>query len=78
VLLIHIDNSKTYKRFAKKRKVFSRLGVFIKYELGIVVCKVITKTEDEFNKPISIPIYYTKFLSTSIEYIPLEYQTLIF
>jgi hypothetical protein len=65
-------------RFAKKRRVFSRLGVFIKYEHGNVVCKVLTKTEDEFNKPISIPIYYTKFLSTSIDNIPREYQTLIF
>jgi hypothetical protein len=42
VLLVHIDNSKTSKRFAKKRRVFSRLVVFIDYEHGNVVCKILT------------------------------------
>jgi hypothetical protein len=77
VLLVHIDNSKTNKRFAKKRRVFSRLGVFISYEHGNVVCKILTNTE-EFKKPITVPIFYTKFLSTSIDNIPLEYRSLIF
>jgi hypothetical protein len=27
VLLIHIDNSKTQKRFSKKRRAFSSLGI---------------------------------------------------
>jgi hypothetical protein len=77
VLLVHIDNSKTIKRFAKKRRVFSRLGVFIDYEHGNVVCKILSNT-DEFNKPITIPIFYTKFISTSVDNIPLEYRSLVF
>jgi hypothetical protein len=78
VLLVHIDNSKTRRKFTKKRRVFSRLGVFLDYENGNVICKILTNTEEEFNKPITIPIFYTKFISTSIDKIPPEYQSLIF
>jgi hypothetical protein len=77
VLLVNIDNSKTIKRFAKKRRAFSRLRVFINYEHGNVVCEILINAEEEFKKLFTIPIFYTKFISTSVDNIPLEYRVLI-
>jgi hypothetical protein len=51
------------EKFLLKNKF---LYFFIYYEHGNVVCKILSNT-DEFNKPITIPIFYTKFISTSVE-----------
>jgi hypothetical protein len=60
LLLIHIP----YKNINyKRRRNFSHLASFIRYDYGNVMCKPIYPTE---STPIVIPIYYTKFINNNI------------
>ncbi len=40
IIMIHLDFGKTEKRFEKQRRNFNELAVFVKYENGNVVCKL--------------------------------------
>jgi hypothetical protein len=63
ILLIHSDFSKTQDKFNKKRCTFNKLAKFISYEFGNVKCYVYNVSEKFIKNPITIPIYYTKYLA---------------
>jgi hypothetical protein len=72
VLLVHIES----KMMDKKRRVFNRMALFIDYDHGNVLCKIL---EENLDKPVvTIPIYHTKLITSSIQAIPEKYLTLIF
>jgi hypothetical protein len=62
ILLIHLDFSKTSSRFTKKRRNFNRIAKFISYEFGNVKCYVYN-IEKHIKNPITILIYYTKYIA---------------
>jgi hypothetical protein len=62
ILLIHLDFSKTSNRFTKRRRNFNKLARFISYEFGNVKCHVYN-IEKHIKNPITIPIYYTKYVA---------------
>lgn len=69
ILMIHIDNAKTSKKFEKQRRNFNEMAEFIKYKNGNVVCKLLKSKES-----IEIPIMYTKYVSDDIDSIPETYK----
>jgi hypothetical protein len=81
VLMIHLDDSKTKDKMLKIRRQFNKLAVFVEYSFGNVECRVITheRNSDQLVlKPvITIPIQYTKFVSSDINGIPEKFQQLI-
>jgi hypothetical protein len=76
ILLIHLDFSKTSNRFSKKRKKFNKLAKFIAYEFGNVKCFVYN-IEKHIQNPITIPIYYTKYIAENEKSIPEKYRELL-
>jgi hypothetical protein len=76
ILLIHLDFSKTANRFTKKRRNFNKLARFISYEFGNVKCFVYN-VEKQIKNPITIPIYYTKYVAENEESIPKNYNELL-
>jgi hypothetical protein len=75
ILLIHLDFSKTSSRFTKKRRNFNKLARFISYEFGNGKCNVFN-IEKHIN-PITIPIYYTKYIAENEDSIPENYKELL-
>jgi hypothetical protein len=53
ILFLHLDESKTARRFDKKRRYWNGIGVFIRYTHG----NVLVRTQ---NNIIEVPIYFTK------------------
>lgn len=41
IILIHLDRGKTQKKHEKRRRVFDEIAVFIRYENGNVICKLL-------------------------------------
>jgi hypothetical protein len=83
ILLIHIDNAKNAEKLNKKRRTFNRLATFLSYNHGNVVCQVLFKNDilrskNTYEKPITLPIFYTKYLAKSFKEIPKPYLNLIF
>jgi hypothetical protein len=76
ILLIHLDFSKTSNRFTKKRKTFNKLAKFISYEFGNVKCHVYN-VEKQIKNPITIPIYYTKYIAENEKSIPEKCKELL-
>jgi hypothetical protein len=60
VLFLHLDESKTEKKFAKKRRYWNNIGHFIKYIHGNVLVRLLQN-----NLIIELPIYFTKLCSES-------------
>jgi hypothetical protein len=81
ILLIHVDFKKTAQKLAKTRKTFNHLATFLGYDHKNIVYQVIYKTSLKsriFENPITIPIYYTKFVAESFKEIPKPYLKLYF
>jgi hypothetical protein len=83
ILLIHLDNSKNADKMTKKRRIFNRLAIFLGYEHGNVVCQLLYKDKsihpkNVYEKPITLPIFYTKYLAKSFKEIPKAYLNLYF
>jgi choline kinase len=80
ILLVHVDNAKNERMLKKKRRVFNHLAVFIEYDHGNVVCQVLMKTDvlKTFEKPITIPTYFTKYLAPSFNRVPKQFLSLVF
>jgi hypothetical protein len=88
VLLVHLDYSRTPYSFTKSRRTFNAIAQFLNYEHGNVRVKILNpfnliddtvtkaETNERFNvkKSVVIPIYYSKFLSTSVRNIPGQYR----
>jgi hypothetical protein len=82
ILVIHFGE----KNMGKVRRTFNRLAVFVRYDFGNVVCKVLGSeaTTIDVNLPdvppntITIPIQFTKYLAPSRDDIPKEYHKLMF
>jgi hypothetical protein len=72
ILLIHLDFSKTDEKFKKQRRTFNQLAEFVKYDHGNVNCFILERGRR--GKEITLPIYYTKFVSTDLSTIPNEYK----
>ena len=62
VIAVHLDYSKTSKKFEKRRRQFDKLAVFEKYKNGNVVCSLIPSGD-----LIEIPIYYSHYVAPSVE-----------
>jgi hypothetical protein len=77
ILLIHLDFAKTGSRFAKKRRTFNKLARFISYDFGNVKCYVYSVIERHIKNPITIPIYYTKYIAESERLISQKYKELL-
>jgi hypothetical protein len=60
VLFLHLDESKTSHKFAKKRRYWNNIGHFIKYIHGNVLVRLLQN-----NLIIELPIYFTKLCSES-------------
>jgi hypothetical protein len=71
ILLIHLDLSKTDDKFKKQRRAFNQLAEFIEYDHGNVNCFILERGRR--GKEITLPIYYTKFVSSDLSTIPNEY-----
>jgi hypothetical protein len=71
ILLIHIDNVKNAEWLNKKRRTFNRLATFLGYDHGNVVCQVlynnILRSKNTYDRPITIPIFYTKYIARSFK-----------
>jgi hypothetical protein len=68
-------------KLAKTRRVFNRLATFLGYDNGNIVCHILFKKDLRaifFQKPITIPIYYTKFIVESFDKILKFYRKLYF
>jgi hypothetical protein len=67
--------------FADRRRTFNKLGSFVRYENGNVVCFILLKDEEghlgRFRREIEIPIYNTKFLCFTQDEITEKYLALI-
>jgi hypothetical protein len=80
ILLVHLDEEKTKMKFYKRRRNFDHLAMFVRYEFGNVVCRLLVIVNEGkrgigiMDKSITIPIYYTKFISTDMASIPLAYK----
>jgi hypothetical protein len=81
VLLIHIDKSKTSKKFDKKRRVFNEVAIFREYQNGNVLCDRLQRTQQggvqRNPKPALLPIYFTRRVAESLPTLPRQYQQLI-
>jgi hypothetical protein len=82
VLLIHLNQSKTDQSMTRKRRIFNRLAIFLRYLNGNVMCNILTREDDGdivmFTKAIVLPIYFTKFVAPSLSELPRKYHQLIF
>jgi tRNA U34 5-carboxymethylaminomethyl modifying enzyme MnmG/GidA len=67
--ILLIDFSKTGSRFAKKRRTFNKLARFISYDFRNVKYHVYN-IEKHIKNPITIPIYYTKYIAENEKSIP--------
>ena len=76
ILLVHLDFAKTKSRFSKKRRVFNKLAEFISYDFGNVKCNVFNVTDKYVKNPVTLPIYYTKYLAENEKSIPQRYREL--
>jgi hypothetical protein len=76
ILLIHLDFSKTSNRFSKKRRNFNKLAKFIAYEFGNIKC-YIYNIEKHIKNPLTVPIYYTKYIAKDENSIPEKYEELL-
>jgi hypothetical protein len=81
ILLIHLDESKTDQKMAKKRRTFGMLAIFLSYEYGNVRCQVIkylgnSPANSLISEPITIPIYFTKFVADNFESIPARFKNI--
>lgn len=65
ILYVHLDDTKTERRFDKVRRQFSHLGVFIRYAYGNVVCDMLPRSV-----PLMIPVQHTKLAYESYALIP--------
>jgi hypothetical protein len=89
ILKIYLDYSKTPLDFMKKRRNFNALAQFVEYINGNCRVKVLSPIEiienknnedvDESNelnlkRVIDIPIYFCKFVSNSLRYIPEKFR----
>jgi hypothetical protein len=77
ILLIHLDFAKTASRFTKKRRNFNKLVRFISYDFENVKCHVYNVIESHIKNPITIPIYYTKYVAENERSIPQKYKELL-
>jgi hypothetical protein len=77
ILLIHLDFVKIVSRFTKKRRNFNKLARFILYDFGNVKCYVYNVIESYIKNPITIPIYYTKYIAENERSIPQKYKDLL-
>jgi hypothetical protein len=81
VLLIHLNKAKTSELFDKKRRAFNEVAIFEAYQNGNVLCFRLTRRAGQVQKlptPILLPIYFTKFISNSLDELPQRFQQLIF
>jgi hypothetical protein len=85
ILLIHLDKAKTSDMFNKKRRAFNELAMFVGYQNGNVVCRLLKRgmqgrvvglTNKEAQ--IMLPIYYTKYVAPSLSELPKKFLSLIF
>jgi hypothetical protein len=79
VLLVHLSEYKTEQKFDKRRRNFDRLAIFVSYNFGNVVCRLLVignegKQIGLTGDSITIPIYHTKYISRDINSIPLAYR----
>jgi hypothetical protein len=78
VLRIYFPRGKTAEKYNKRRYNFDTLAEFIRYDNGNVVCEpfVFNKagTHIILQNPITIPIYYTKYLCEDTASVPYEYR----
>jgi hypothetical protein len=77
ILLIHLDFTKTGSKFTKKRRIFNKLAKFISYDFGNVKCEVYNVIEEHIKNPITIPIFYTKYVAENERSIPPRYKELL-
>jgi hypothetical protein len=68
VLFLHLDESKTEHRFAKKRRYWNNIGVFVRYIHGNVLVRLLR------GPIVEVPIYFTKFCSETPSNIPRSVQ----
>ena len=87
IILIHLDQDKTEKKYEKVRRVFNEIAEFICYKNGNVVCSLLKPyqkfeainddpfypVQDSSGEPIQVPIIYTKFVCKSKESLPEDY-----
>jgi ABC-type microcin C transport system permease subunit YejB len=78
-LLIHLNEQKTEQKFDKRRRNFDQLAYFIRYDFGNVVCRPVVVTNEGSqitvtNIFVTIPIYFTKYISRDINSIPIAYK----
>jgi hypothetical protein len=76
ILLIHLDCSKTSSLFTKKRRNFNKLAKFIACDFGSVKCHVYN-IQKHIKNPITIPIYYIKYIAENEKSIPEKYKELL-
>jgi hypothetical protein len=69
--------AKTGSSFAKKRRTFNKLAKFISHDFGNVKCFVYNVIERHIKNPITIPIYYTKYIAENESSIPQKYKELL-
>jgi hypothetical protein len=72
-----LDFTKTASRFTKKRRNFNKLARFISFDFGNVKCHVYNVIESHIKNPITIPIYYTKYIAENERSIPQKYKELL-
>jgi hypothetical protein len=70
IILISIDTSKSNLKFEKRRRCFDKLGVFQQYLNGNVVVYLLDSTLNIIEKPIQVPIYFTRFCAKNKFQIP--------
>jgi hypothetical protein len=76
ILLIHLDFAKTGSKIIKKQRTFNKLAKFISYDFGNVKCHVYNVIKKHIKNPITIPIYYTKYIAENERSIPQKYKEL--
>jgi hypothetical protein len=81
VIRLYFRRGKTEAKFSKRRYNFDTLAEFIRYEHGNVMCRPFKINRAEIESieiieqgVITLPIYYTKYLSKDIHSIPYEYR----
>jgi hypothetical protein len=65
VIVVHLDYSKTSRKFEKQRRHWNQLGVFVAYEHGNVKCVVINQGV----RAICVPVYYTRKIAEDIDHV---------
>jgi hypothetical protein len=78
VLRIYFPRGKTGEKYNKRRYNFDTLAEFIRYDSGNVRCGpfVFNKSGTHIiqEHPITLPIYYTKYLAKDTASVPYEYR----